>query len=164
MDDDRRCGMTAPLVYLSGQISGLTYGDAQSWRDFAIRYLADRGIKGVSPLRGEKAHDASHAQISAHGRDYAKSPLLTAKAITDRDRFDATRCDVMLVNLLDMTRISIGTMIEIGWADAHRIPIVLAAPEPGVAHLHDHLMVNEIASVRAHTLEDALDCVVVLLG
>ena len=153
--------MTRPLVYLSGQISGLTYGDAQSWRDFAIAYLADRGIKGISPLRGEKAHDGA-GLISTHGRDYAKSPLLTAKAITDRDRFDATRCDVMLVNLIGMTRVSIGTMIEIGWADAHRIPIVLAVPEGD--HLHDHLMVNEIASVQAHTLEDALDCVAVLLA
>jgi hypothetical protein len=34
-----------------------------------------------------------------------------------RDRFDATRCDVLLVNLLGAERVSIGTMMEVAWAD-----------------------------------------------
>lgn len=155
--------MTRPVVYLSGPISGLTYAGAEDWRaGFAAR-LRDIGINGVSPLRGN-APTVLGGTISAHGRDFAnKSPLLTPKAITDRDRFDATRCDLMLVNLLDAPRVSIGTMIEIGWADAHRIPILLVAPEQA-GHPHDHLMVNEIASFRVSSLDDAIDVLAVVLG
>ena len=154
--------MTRPVVYLSGPISGLTQRGAADWRTDFIRRLTDICVKGVSPMRGCDGLDPA-ARISAHGRDFAhESPLLTGKGITDRDRFDATRCDVMLVNLLDAERVSIGTMIEIGWADAKRIPILLVAPE--TAHPHDHLMVNEIASWRVTSLDDAFDVLAVVLA
>jgi hypothetical protein len=47
------------------------------------------------------------------------------KGLTTRDRWDAMRCDVLLVNLLGATKVSIGTVLEFGWADAMDIPIVV---------------------------------------
>jgi hypothetical protein len=45
-------------------------------------------------------------------------------------------------------------MIEIGWADAHRIPIILVMEKEG--NIHDHPMVRECVSFRVETLDEAM--------
>jgi hypothetical protein len=73
-----------------------------------------------------------------------------------RDRFDATRCDVLLVNLLGAERVSIGTVMEIAWADLRRTPIVAVMEEGNV---HEHGMVNEAIGFRVTTLDEALNII-----
>lgn len=151
------------IVYLAGPITGLNYDGAQDWREKATSQLAMLGIDAVSPLRG-KEYLRRVGELSGHGRDYVDLGVLsTPKGVTTRDRFDATRCDVLLVNLLDAERVSIGTMIELGWADANRIPIVLAVP-PKHGHPHDHMMVSEIAGYIVHSLDEALHVVGTILA
>ncbi|MGZ5095552.1 MAG: hypothetical protein ACXWCH_30925, partial [Burkholderiales bacterium] len=77
--------------------------------------------------------------------------------VMTRDRFDATRCDVLLVNLLGTTRVSIGTVMEIAWADAKRIPIVVAMEPQG--NPHEHMMIAEAIGFRVPTLDEALHIV-----
>jgi hypothetical protein len=74
-----------------------------------------------------------------------------------RDRFDATRCDVLLVNLLGAKTVSIGTVMEIAWADNVRTPIVVAMEAKG--NLHEHAMITEAIGFRVPTLEEAIDVV-----
>ena len=40
------------------------------------------------------------------------------------------RCDVVLMYLIGAKKVSIGTMIEAGWADAYRKPVVLVLEDP----------------------------------
>lgn len=151
-----------PKVYLAGQISGLSYGGATDWRKWATLELAKNDIEGLDPMRAKKYLSAM-TDLDANCREYGAINVLSApKTILTRDRWDATRCDILLANLLDADRVSIGTVMEIAWADAHRIPIVLVAKE---GDYHDHAMINECVGVKVPTLEEAVNiCIAFLRG
>jgi nucleoside 2-deoxyribosyltransferase len=146
------------LVYLAGPIAGLTYDQGQDWRDYVAKELP-REIRAVSPLRA-KAERLTRTGIITDS--YEDNPLTSQRGLTARDRMDCTRSDALIMNLLGAQRVTIGTMIEIGWADAHRIPIILVIEKSG--NLHDHPMVRECASFRVETLDDAVTvCEAILL-
>lgn len=152
-------------VYLAGPIAGLNYDGATEWRDAVVAELAAEGIKGLSPMRAKEylrdRYDAAGG-FSATCEEYGHlSSLSGPRGIMTRDRFDATRCDVLLVNLLGATRVSVGTVMEIAWADLCRTPIVCVM-EPG--NPHEHAMVNEAIGFRVASLEEALTVVKAILS
>lgn len=150
-----------PTVYLAGPISGLGYAGATGWRDCAAKLLGARGIKALSPMRGKECL-ADVTRFTADGDAYRHlSPLATNRGIMTRDRWDATRCDVLLVNVKGATSVSIGTVMEIAWADSRRTPIVMIT-EPG--NVHDHGMINEAVGYKVETLEDAVTVIAALIG
>jgi nucleoside 2-deoxyribosyltransferase len=138
-----------PSVYLAGPITGASYGDSTDWREHARAQLAQSGIVGVSPMRGKDYLRGEGAVKDA----YAEHPLSAAPGITARDRFDVRRCDLVLLNVLGAERVSIGSCIEVGWADAYRKPLILVC-EP--YNPHWHAMVRQIAGFVVDTLDDAL--------
>lgn len=141
------------LVYLAGPITGLTFAGCTDWRQYAIDKL--RPIVGLSPMRG-KEYLAAEKSLAALG--YNDRPMSCSRGIMTRDRFDATRCDVLLVNLLGAKTVSIGTVLEIAWADLSRIPIVCAMEPstPGLQNPHDHAMISEAIGFRVPTLDEAI--------
>lgn len=143
-------------VYLSGPMKGWSFEAASEWRNYVMAKLPDH-IKGLDPFRGKKEYLQN---IKVLGDTYRDTPLTSAEAITCRDRWDATRCDVVLVNMLGATAVSIGTVMEIAWADAHRIPIVLVM-EPG--NIHSHAILNEVCAYIVPTLDEGIEIVKVLL-
>lgn len=143
-------------VYLAGPIKGLSYDGANYWRDVMISDLAQHDIKGLSPMRCKEYLEG----CTNLGMSFYDGVLSTPRGIMVRDRFDATRCDVMLVNLLHATTVTIGTCMEIAWADLKRIPVV-AIMEDG--NIHDHPMINEAVGFRVKTLEEARDTVLAIL-
>jgi nucleoside 2-deoxyribosyltransferase len=145
--------LSKPTVYLAGPITGLSYGGATDWREYARKELDKYGIDAFSPMRG-KIYLEKFKDLSGAADAYSAWPLSTAKGITTRDRFDATRVDLVLANLAGADRVSIGTMIEFGWADAHRRPIVTVMEPTG--NVHDHAMVREMAGFIVPTLDEAL--------
>lgn len=150
------------LVYLAGPITGLSFNGCTEWRQVAIEDLAKHGIKGLSPMRG-KDYLAHLTTISGTGEEYVHlGALSTPRAVMTRDRFDCTRCDVLLVNLLGADKVSIGTVMEIAWADLSRIPIVVAIEETG--NPHEHMMTREAFGFRVPTLDDALHIVKAILA
>ena len=132
--------MTA-LVYLSGPIGGQTYEGATGWREW-VRARLLPGINAVDPMRGkEKLRDLyGNTAIPVH--DIGEVLGYDSRAITQRDRYDTTHADVMLLNLLPAASFkpSIGSMIELGWADAARVPIVMVAEQVRGAW-YDHVLV-----------------------
>lgn len=141
-----------PCVYLAGPITGLDYDGATNWRDTATARFTDVGINALSPLRS-KFYLQGLKELSAMGHQYLHV-LSSIKGITSRDRYDATHCNLLLVNLLGAQRVSIGTMMELGWADAARIPIVCAMEDENV---HQHAMVHEVVNFMVPTLDEAID-------
>lgn len=137
-------------VYLCGPIAGLTATDAKlGWRQIIASMLSP-DIHAVSPMRAEP-DTASGEKLSYRPEAYASHPMLTADAITARDRFDVMRCDMVVANLTG-GKISMGSMIELGWADAYRKPVVaILTPED----VHWHVMVQSIAAVIAPDLKTA---------
>ena len=154
-----------PTVYLAGPIAGRSYDGATTWRDNAVRLLAAHGIDGLSPMRAKEYLRGVERDtgFSATCDEYGHFPMSSPRAIMTRDRFDATRCDVLLVNLLGAERISVGTVMEIAWADLRRTPIV-AVIEPDGSNVHEHAMVGEAIGFRAATLEQGIEIVAAILA
>ena len=139
-------------VYLAGPIKGLVYNDVMSWREYAKVELAKYGIVGVSPFRA-KEH-LNHGEILKEPDD---NIISCQKGLTVRDRWDVMHCDLLLANFLGAKEVSKGTMIEYGWADAFRKPIITVIEKEG--NVHDHPIVREITGFRVENLEEGLDVV-----
>ena len=93
---------------------------------------------------------------------YEDKVMSCARGIITRDRFDTQRCDVILVNFLGAKKVSIGTVMEIAWADSIRTPIICAIESTG--NPHDHPMVTEAIGFRVASLDEAVECAIKILG
>jgi len=148
--------MSKMTAYLAGPITGLNFAGATDWRRYATDFLAPHGIRGVSPMR---AKDYLERETSLAAMGYA-SPLSTPQGIVARDRWDCTHSDAVLFNFVGSERVSIGTAMEIAWADFARVPAVLVM-EPG--NVHEHGMVVVACGWRVHTLDEGLKLLVSIL-
>lgn len=149
--------MSQPTVYLAGPITGCTYNGCTEWRQSVKAELADAGIRGFSPMRGKEYLEqiARDVPLTADGDKYAiQGAMSTNRGIMTRDRWDATRCDFLLANLLGATKASIGTVMEIAWADLSRIPVIAVMEKEG--NPHEHGMVLEALGFRVETLDEAV--------
>jgi len=148
-------------VYLCGPISGLEYNAARlSWRNEVSNALNDSNIDALSPMRFKSYLEAE--KDLASGNDYAGVNVLsTARGIVARDRYDTQRCDVVLCNLLGSKKVSIGSMIELGWCDSMRIPLVMIMENEG--NIHDHAMVRELADFIVPTVDEAVEVIRAIL-
>jgi len=147
-----------PSVYLAGPITGLSFKGCTDWREGAKEHLDKFGIDAFSPMR-KKGFLARYKHLSAKGYDL--HALSTPSGITTRDRMDCQKRDIVIANLLGAEKISAGTMIEYGWADSARRPVISVMEPKG--NPHDHAMVNHIAGYRVETLEEALDLAIAIL-
>lgn len=153
--------MVKQQVYLAGPITGLDYEGSTDWRKYAKDDLEKFGIRGLSPMRG-KEYLAGLGVLSGTGEEYAHlSVISNSRGVMTRDRYDATRCDVLLVNLLGAKTVSVGTVMEIAWADLKRIPIVVAIEATG--NPHEHMMLSEAYGYRVPSLDEALHIVKLVL-
>jgi nucleoside 2-deoxyribosyltransferase len=154
--------MSSYEVYLAGPISSLTYEGATDWREYAKAELSQYGIKALSPLRSQE-HLKSIGVFTDAAKEVErqKDPMSMPRGLTVRDRWDAMRCDVLLVNLLGATRVSIGTVMEIAWADSQRTPIVVAMEDH--RNPHEHAMITESIGFRVSSLWDAIEATRALL-
>lgn len=143
-------------LYLAGPITDVSYGDSTDWQKYVAKKLPPK-IKAVSPMRG-KTYLSHEKQIKT---TYENIPLSSAKGVACRDRFDTRRCDAILVNLLGAKKVSIGSVIEIAWADAYRRPVILVMEETG--NLHDHAELKELANFIVHNLDDAIELAIKIL-
>jgi nucleoside 2-deoxyribosyltransferase len=138
-------------VYLAGPISGLSYEQATLWRAVAANWLEDFGITCYSPMRGKK-HLALVGQIE---HDYPEDVLTTQRGIMCRDHNDVARADLVLANLRGVSRVSVGTVMELAWAFERGTPVVAILEAEG--NPHDHPMVREAIDYRVTSLEHALE-------
>jgi nucleoside 2-deoxyribosyltransferase len=137
-------------VYLAGPISGLSFDGCTDWRNYAITKLALSKIKGVDPMR-QKDYLKDEKNISDA---YENHVMSCSRGIYTRDRYDCFTCDVLLVNLLGAKKVSIGTVMEIAWADSRQVPIIAVVEKEG--NIHDHAMIREAIGFRVETLDEAI--------
>jgi len=146
-------------IYLAGPITGLTWDEATIWRKQVSSELAQFGIECFSPLRFKNFLSHLDKQLPIQN-SYPDFGLSTPRGITTRDRWDATRCDVMFVNFLGAKKVSIGTVMEIAWADLKRIPVIVIM-EPD--NIHHHAMIHESIGFVVETIDEAVETVKALL-
>ena len=150
------------LVYLAGPIDGCTYGECMNWREYAIKNLAEEGITGLSPMRAKdflKKYEVMREGLEEHF-------MTTDEGIVTRDIWDVQRADAVLFNLLNAKKISIGTMVEYGWASAFNKPIITVMEKRGSKkeNIHEHPMVRRASGYRVETLEQGLTVVKALFA
>ena len=155
--------MHRPLVYLAGAIAGIPGTDAVEWRRDVAADLGMRNIETLDPMRHKRALYRPE-RISTDYRDYAdRGPFYTSRGIMARDFNDVKRCDALLVNLLGLTKPSLGTCMELAWAYALQKPAVVVMEASG--NPHDlHPMLHEAMPFRVDTLEEGADVVATVLN
>src|SRR3989344_6684140 len=130
------------LVYLAGGIDGHSYDSCNGWREYAIQELALKGITGLSPMRS-KDFLRNYTEIVD---GVSQHVLASDSGITARDMWDVRRSDAVLFNLLEAKKVSIGTMIEYGWASSFDKPIITLMEKQG--NIHEHAMVRRLSDYR----------------
>jgi nucleoside 2-deoxyribosyltransferase len=140
--------MSKKALFLAGPLTGLSYGDALDWRTYVESKLPSDVI-AFSALRG-KEHVAKEAVLKD---SYPEHLLSSPQGTITRDRYDVSRCDALFVNFLKAERVSIGTIMEMAWADARRIPIILAMEK---GNIHDHAFVRQVAAYITADLDEAI--------
>lgn len=159
--------MSNGRVYLAGPITSLSYDETIGWREYAKLELEKYSIDGFSPMRAkaflsnESSVKDSYEQSKIAVTTEQKA-LSTDLGITTRDRMDVMEADLVLVNLLDAKTVSIGTMIELGWADMSRTPVVLVMEDFG-ENIHEHGIVRAVSGLRVNTLEAGLTLIKAIL-
>lgn len=138
-------------VYLAGPIGGLTYDEAEGWRE-QLRSWNIPGVQLFSPLRG-KTHTREERDYD--GDTLGDRMMSTGRAVMLRDSHDCFTADILVVNFLGAKRISIGTVMELAWAYDRRIPTIVVMEERG--NVHEHAMLNEAIWWRVSNLVDAAD-------
>lgn len=139
-------------IYLAGPISGCNNSEANDWRTRAMSRLAKHGITGISPLRCEPLHGERYEYTHPDPR------FGTAKAIASKNFLDVQMCDMTLCYL---PQLSLGTLLELGWAHALRKPTILVSKEPKFV---EHPVVIASSSWVVPTLDEGLDICVGILG
>ena len=135
-------------IYLAGPISGLTYYGSEEWRhDF--KENVSSLIACYSPLRTKEF--LAHEGIIEDS--YSTSPLSTDRGIMTRDHHDCKHADLVVMNFLDVDRVSIGTVMEAAWAFAYGKPLIAILPKGSV---HDHPMIREAITFPADNVAHAV--------
>lgn len=150
-------------IYLAGPITGLLHADTIKWRDKFTAAFEGTNIQCFSPMRGK---DHLALLDTAIAGSYPEDILACEKAIMTRDRHDCTKCDLVVMNLLKAYmppsgKVSVGTIIEIGWADANRVPIIAIMDKEGSPY--EHPMVNQAVGFRCETIEQAVETAKIIL-
>jgi nucleoside 2-deoxyribosyltransferase len=149
-------------VYLAGPINGKSYEEARNGWRLSLSTLLSPGIQPLSPMRQE-GHLQEVTELT--GMPYDDHFWSKQRAIVTKDLVDVRRCDVVVVNLCDTKKVSIGTMVEMGWAQVLNKPIVLVIEDDAEqVNPHHHLFVYELAHFRVNNIKDAATIVNGLLS
>lgn len=142
-------------VYLAGPMAGLNYENALKWRkEFAAMMPTD--IVALSPMRG-KEYLKEVGILTSTTNGYREHILSSDRAVVARDRNDCMTSDAVVFNFLGAKIVSVGTCIEIGWADAARVPMILIMEPKCTTYTnpHEHVIIRGTCGFHTKSLEEA---------
>ena len=143
--------MARRIVYLGGTIGGLTYTEASDPRNYATNLLLKRGWDVLDPMRGYEI--LSTLESIEEGEQVQELLGVTDTAITQRDRDDIRRSNVLLIFSGD--RATWGTAFEWEFAVTLGKPVVvICAPDSKTRH---HPWCRTMASYFAADVDEAID-------
>lgn len=124
-------------IYLAGPIGGLSWDEANGWRNGATNMLYP--MIGVSPMRpmehnGEMVDLRDSCFVSDGGRlsndpENQDKTILPFEKLFQRDYRDVHECDAVLFNFLNAPKQSFGTICELAWTYRRGIPAVVVINE-----------------------------------
>jgi len=115
--------MSKIYIYLAGPIRGVSERGACEWREVVTKALAgaNDNYVAVSPLRCEPPDAEGMYPV-----DYSWE---LAHSITAKNQLDVGRCDAVLA-YLPRGAVSVGTILEIGWASAKGKTVIIVSDDP----------------------------------
>lgn len=145
--------MKDPTIYLAGPMTGLTYEEISTWRNKADKFLRHVGWHVLSPVTDKMATD--HPINDDAKRDTEHRPIVrTSSAFVSQDIFYVKHSDAILANFTGAKKVSLGTIWELGVADALG-KMIVSVIEPG--SVHDHSFVRRRSSLFVPTMDEALE-------
>ncbi len=136
--------MSNPLVYLCGPITGLCLDEARlGWRKYMQTELAMLGIESLSPMRWTD-HITTKKPMHKMGDPKKRHIQSSPGFIKIRDKWDCKRCDLLFANFLGATVASVGSVLEVAWAEDAGNPVIIAMENDNV---HSHAMMNELGII-----------------
>lgn len=143
--------MARRVVYLAGSIGGLNYEQASAPRDAATNRLLKLGWDVLDPLRGYEI--LSTLETIEEGELVQGMLGVTDTAITQRDRDDIRRSDVLMI--LSGNKATWGTGFE--WEFAFNLgkPVVVVCEEDSKTRIHPWC--RTMCSGFFTTVEEAVD-------
>ena len=141
--------MSKLIVYLAGPMAGLTVRECRAWRIVAAKKLVEAGFTVLDPTR-ELDHLDPDTIVTAFDEE--------RRGVFSRDKFDSTRADILIINLLRAKYSSIGTLMEMAWSHLAGKFLSVAIEDEG--NPHDHTFTRGVTSVKRPTIEEAVDYVI----
>ena len=127
-------------IYTAGPITGLSYEEVMIRYREQTSTLKAMGYTVLCPMVG-KNHLKDEKSLTSEGY---RHPTSTNRAIKGRDRWMVAQSDIILVDFTDSTKASIGSCMEMAWADALDKHVIAVIPEGNV---HRHAFILECADV-----------------
>lgn len=154
-------GYSAKQVYLAGPIGRGGSENNGPWREEVREVLEPKGLIVVEPLEASQYPPLEATQYTPE--EATQYTLYdehitgnVAKVLTQRDRRFSMESDFLLANFLGSTARSIGTCIELGWANASGTTIVTVMEE---GDEHRHPIVESVSDYITDDLDRAMDIV-----
>ncbi len=146
------------MVYLAGPMTGMTIEHVTTWRRKAEDKLAEAGFVVLDPARGLMFLKPEEVVKDAYEDEFTENKHV----VFERDKFDSTRAEILLVNLKHASRVSIGTMMEIAWAHLCGRFIITVIEKEGNPNMH--AFVREASCILFDDPEEACDYIVRTFG
>lgn len=145
MTEPRRLNET---VYLAGSITGLTYEQSTVWRVNVANALVELGYDVFSPMREKLNLRERYSSVAIPHTDPSfKDPF-------QRDTHDIARSNYVVAYFHPAaTIVSVGTMIELGYAKALGKYVIVVDERPSG---EIHPFVRGVANDIVPTLDDAI--------
>jgi nucleoside 2-deoxyribosyltransferase len=139
-------------VYLAGPITGHAAEEISSWRASVRERF--RKLDFLDPALS--VFDATEAFEKSDTESETLARLDHGRHVLDRDKTLIERSDLVLANFLGVkNRVSIGTVGELFWANSLNKRVIIIREKAG--NIHDHAMLNAIASRICHSLEEGFE-------
>jgi nucleoside 2-deoxyribosyltransferase len=147
-------------VYLSGPITGNSRRDIKSWRRSIAERLGD-AADVVDPSRYHYDSTLAYKRVASPKSEAARSRL--GRQIVGRNKKLIESCDLIIANFLGTgNHASIGAIAEVVFAYTMGKPVILV--REGRGNVHNHAMLNAVASKVTPTLEEAVAAVPKVAG
>lgn len=112
-----------PAVYLAGPIAHMTYAEASEWRQKAHQVFEKEGMEVLDPMSGCESLENHQGPLGD-----VTPPGMTIWQVFEEDKRKIRSADLVLA-YINSNKVSIGTVWEIGHADALEVPVILIVSE-----------------------------------
>jgi hypothetical protein len=150
--------MSKYVTYLGGPIRGLSYKEANEWREQVAKRLTDAGVKSLNPMRNK----GLIKEVDKISDSFEDLKGYSAQDLFKRDKFDVKKSDVLLFNFLNRKVSIIGSLFELAWGDLLNKYCVVVVDNDSIYAKHP--FIKGCSSITFDNLDEAVDYICTCFG